>query len=547
MRKWMKNLRLIMPLLFMIILAVSSSGYAQSEVDISIGNNTLKVRSVITAINGKELKSEVPAYIMGDRTMVPVRFVAEGLGATVNWENETKTVTITHGGKKVSLGVDNTGVIVDGELKRLEPNEVPKLITFKDLKETRTMVPARFVSEVLGYDVGWDAKTYTVLINNKIDIELPIISEELEESNESVSPNLNPNIAVISSISAVRNGDTIEVKSDGSVEYRTMFIPSSSKFVIDFQDSQLNISGLYDTPGDFELEGINVTRLQYSQFTSDPHSTRIAITLKNEEKPKITTKNNGLTTVITFRGIENPNRGDGRDDIEVDEKNSKDENSSEIDEIPVDETIGGIDYPMPDTEYKPEVLPGINNGKKTIMIDPGHGGSDSGAHYDGVKEKDINLTTSLKLEEALKDAGYNVLMTRTEDVTLNLRDRPEIANFMNIDIFISMHVNAVLDKEDIVGLEVLYAPANEVSIKTVDQYPLAKAVHDNIVEQLQRYSRGIKKRPDLVVLNKSKMPAILVEIGFMSNVEELQLVQDDEYQNKVVKGIVNGVIEYFND
>lgn len=135
-------------------------------------------------------------------------------------------------------------------------------------------------------------------------------------------------------------------------------------------------------------------------------------------------------------------------------------------------------------------------------------------------------------------------MTRTTDVYVGLYDRPALANSINADMFISMHANSTTNPS-VYGIEVLYAPATIDSLKTVDQYPLAKLVMEEVLKSTGGIAKRIHKRPDLVVLNRSVMPAILIETGFMSNDEELKLIMDERYQNNFIKGIINGVDRYY--
>ena len=183
---------------------------------------------------------------------------------------------------------------------------------------------------------------------------------------------------------------------------------------------------------------------------------------------------------------------------------------------------------------------------RLIVIDPGHGGYQPGAiSITGRKEKDFNLVVSHKLNTRLNELGYNTLMTRKEDTALGLYERPAMANELNADIFVSIHANAFPNNPAIQGIEILYCPAYNSEIKEKDQHPLAQTVLDALLKSTGAKSRGIIKRPKLVVLRESKMPAILVEAGYLTNAAEEKLLFTDEYQNKVVEGIVNGIINYF--
>lgn len=176
-----------------------------------------------------------------------------------------------------------------------------------------------------------------------------------------------------------------------------------------------------------------------------------------------------------------------------------------------------------------------------IAIDPGHGGTDPGAVNKtlNLKESNLNLAISQKLNDLLVQSGlHTTLMTRTTDVFVALSKRAELANNANTDIFVSVHNNsATATGAD--GAEVLYQTYS-ASGKT-----LATLVQEEIVKSAGPRDRGIKARADLAVLNKTNMPAVIVECGFISNPEEAKLLATADYQQKVALGIFNGINRYF--
>ena len=187
----------------------------------------------------------------------------------------------------------------------------------------------------------------------------------------------------------------------------------------------------------------------------------------------------------------------------------------------------------------------IKPSDRLIVIDPGHGGRDPGAiSPNGTREKDINLSISLKAEKALKDLGYNVLMTRNTDEYIGLYERTDLANNNYADIFVSFHANSFGNK-DIRGIQVLYCPAQKGANKDMDQYPLAKSIMDELLKGTGAVDKGIIQRPDLAVLRTSNMPAVLIEVGFLTNAEEEKLLKTEEYQNKIVQSVIKGIENYF--
>ena len=195
----------------------------------------------------------------------------------------------------------------------------------------------------------------------------------------------------------------------------------------------------------------------------------------------------------------------------------------------------------------PNAVPGKGgNGKVTVVLDPGHGGSDSGAvGVDGTTEKALNMRLSKKVEALLRQKGYNVIMTRTRDEFIKLYDRANMANDANADIFMSIHFNSA-GSSKAYGIEVLYASEDDVAAKKDDgdQTRLAREVLNAVLSETGAHSRGIKNRPDLAVLRKTEMTAALIEGGFMSNPSEMSKIKQDSYLDKLARGITKGIESY---
>ena len=173
---------------------------------------------------------------------------------------------------------------------------------------------------------------------------------------------------------------------------------------------------------------------------------------------------------------------------------------------------------------------------RIIVIDPGHGGVDCGATRAGIKESDITLDVSQRLVAILKEKGYKVHITRNDNSTLSLQDRVDFAEGKNEDIFISVHVNSS-ESTTPVGVETHYY--HDYSMD------LGKYIQDALVKYIpESPNRGLIKSK-FYVINHTTKPAVLVEIGFISNDNErMQLISDDRKQ-RTAKAIAEGVINYF--
>ena len=174
----------------------------------------------------------------------------------------------------------------------------------------------------------------------------------------------------------------------------------------------------------------------------------------------------------------------------------------------------------------------------SVVIDPGHGGKDVGATGDsGFYEKDFTLSMSNKVKEILeKEDKIKVYMTREEDTFISSEDkyRPKYANELNADLFISIHGNTYEDST-VSGTEAYYYHTGSKSF--------AKILQGKVVEATGFKDRGVKNN-DFFVVKYTDMPAVLLEIGYLTNPEEELLMIDDNFQNKIAESMCDGVKEY---
>jgi len=176
-----------------------------------------------------------------------------------------------------------------------------------------------------------------------------------------------------------------------------------------------------------------------------------------------------------------------------------------------------------------------------VVVDPGHGGSDVGAVGLRSYEKDLALKLSKKVKKELEGLGFKVYITRENDKKVTLQERVDVANTLNADLFISLHMNSYTSSKPY-GLEVLYNPDEKLKNRKLALY-----VKNNLVKDLNAFDRGIVARPRLYVLRNTKMPSILTELGFISNEQEEIRLMDENYQNKAAKSIVKGIVEFLDN
>lgn len=174
----------------------------------------------------------------------------------------------------------------------------------------------------------------------------------------------------------------------------------------------------------------------------------------------------------------------------------------------------------------------------TICIDPGHGGKDPGAVNGNYHESDIALAIAKKVNTLLKAQGFKTMMTRTDDSYVDKYVRCRMANDAKADLFASIHINSN-DGTPATGIETLIYGAGGNAEKC------AKKVQPQLIKDTGAKDRGIKSRPRLVVLNTTDMPAILVELGFINNKDDLAKLKTAAYQTTLATAIVKGICAYY--
>jgi N-acetylmuramoyl-L-alanine amidase len=234
--------------------------------------------------------------------------------------------------------------------------------------------------------------------------------------------------------------------------------------------------------------------------------------------------------------------------------------------------------PAKDKDVSTANTPTLSRGIKVVVIDPGHGGDDTGAiGRKGTREKDITLQIARRVKTLLEKHGIKVILTRNSDKTMDLIDRTKIANAANADLFLSIHCNANV-KSKFTGVEVFYLNnssdtystrladrENKVLGKQIsdlefiltdlsmnvnigDSIILANMMQKSLVKALRsKYSnivdRGVR-RAVFHVLLYARMPAVLVETSFLSNPTEEARLRTSAYQQQIAEGIVAGVLRY---
>jgi N-acetylmuramoyl-L-alanine amidase len=223
-----------------------------------------------------------------------------------------------------------------------------------------------------------------------------------------------------------------------------------------------------------------------------------------------------------------------------------------ISQLDLDTAIRPLLYP--DRYVAPKTI-------KTICLDPGHGGKDTGNRVGWHYEKVYTLALAAELRDQLELAGFNVILTRTRDTFVDLPERPALANRRGADLFISLHFNATeIGRNEVEGPETYCitpvgasstnargesgnhgsTPANRVGSGSL---LLAYQIQKSLVRNLGAEDRGVR-RARFAVLRDATMPAILIEGGYMTHPYEGSKIYSDAYRRQMAQAIVKGIVAY---
>jgi len=452
-------------------------------------------------IDGKIIESDVNPMIIDGRTMVPVRVLFDSFGADVLWNENLRQVIIITKSTVIVFTIGSKTAYIDGVGRTVD---VPPVIV-KD----RTFVPIRFISSVLGYDVLWNGSTRTVYITNKPS-HIPNDSEK-EDDTPAESPE---KFAVLSKITAVKkaNAMDITVSISEKTEPKIMQLTSPDRLVFDFYNVDQTCAN-----SNIKSDTSSVIDIRWAH-----HDDYTRLVVETEKKTTYSIRYTSSACIISVALTE--------------QEKPEDDKASDTKED--DNQLGDVT---------------VNDSSPVIVIDAGHGGYDSGAiGYDEnenivLKEKDVNLTISKHLSEKLEISGVDVIMTRDSDVALgdtvmaDLVNRSEIANKSGADLFISIHNNAFTNA-DATGTTVLYAGLENSGGYGISGQELAENILSPLAKATGLKNRGTVRSPEMVVLKKTAMPAVIIECGFVTSYIDQKVLSDENKLIDIADAIFEGIV-----
>lgn len=409
----------------------------------------------------------------------------------------------------VNLSLDGTAITSS------EKDVPPVIITPTGETAGRTLIPARALFEAMGAEVKWINETQSVEIT-KNDLKVTLI---------------------IGSQTAIVN-----------TEVKTLDVPA---LIIDHDNDYYGSTMI---PVRFAAEALGC-----DVKWEDSTRTVAVISPENPNHPNNPNNPNNQNNQ-GGNGSQTPSRGDSGNRQEPNENGGNGTangsgNANGSGTINID----GYDFPQYDMNSLP--MPTENARNKLVAIDCGHGGTDPGTsghkgQADKIDEKDLTLAAGLVARDYLKSAGIQVYMIRETDKYIDVKEHAYMANNAGAELFVSLHINSS-ESASPNGTETHYYTKNdeegrsEVELYGIRSADVAKEIQKEMIKAFGTTDRGTKSSPDLIVLNRTVMPAVLIEAAFLSNEKDFSMMKTEEFTERYgyacAKAIINALNEAFPD
>ncbi|USG66326.1 N-acetylmuramoyl-L-alanine amidase family protein [Brevibacillus ruminantium] len=549
------------------------------------GNNA--EQAVQLLIGGQAVKPDVPPIIEQGRTLVPVRVIAEGLGAQVDWNQDTRTAVIELGQQKLQLTVGSKNALVNG--KKVQLDAVPLM------RNQRMLLPLRFVAESLGVTVGWDNASRTVIANESPDIRfngnkptkgikgfqqgdklylsaqavaesagksahvwkhpergftidgeltlpLEVLEEELGGQFTWKQEKNQVDIERLAHLSAVRYDDkVVRIQTSLAVTANAFVLQGPHRIVLDLPQTELDQDLLDKLEKGSQSEKARSDEREVSskELEADRDDVHTEVSKENQQEAD-TSEQADEDIEVSEMNASQKDSGEpaGKSELIADVRYSQYSSSPQTVRVVIElnqKSAYNLEYTSEGIEVKLNPVP-----KKTgfrIVVDAGHGGSDKGASgVNGNHEKEFTLSVANKLVQLLKQyPEFQVEATRTTDEYLKLEERVAFANERDADLFLSIHANSFTN-QTAGGTETFYYNANSKAF--------AEVVHRHLQGATQFPNRGVKNT-GFYVIKHTKMPAVLTETGFLSNPGENAKLTSPAFQQKVAEALAAAIREYY--
>lgn len=554
----------------------------------SKGSNVvvLPLNSTKPTVNGKFYTLEVPAKIVQNRTLAPLRFVAEAFGGQVDWNESTKTVKIT----AASTGTIDKPSVVTAKVQdvylRNQPSSSGTVVTVIHPGDKLNVLDEKneWYQVSRGGTTGWVA-SWLMEASTGSDSTTPSGNSNsgttgsqgstapvtTEAGNAVHVARTSDNTGIKITISSGESFEPEIKQTSGVIQYDLGEVPLASFNNVDeaMGDGRLTIKSTTVEERNVVTIGLPAwVKYQLTSVSNQKYIVTIPNCITSIEKTPfgsvgdrfivhslspITGQTGTLngsqlevkipgTTLKTGYSLNATGTLFDRVDLDEDDNNVT---------LTIDtNNLGHYSFATTGSSKDLNIVlmrkMETHTGEKIVVLDPGHGGTAPGSCGTILKEKDVNMAVALKTGALLQQRGIKVEYTRTDDTTMALSEEVAVANEIGATVFVSMHCNSC-DTPGPSGTETyFYAPLEvpELYIQRDDRSRLANLIQAKMIANLQLTNRGVKDNKELYVLNHTNMPSALVEMGFMNNPDEEKKLGDDHFRDLAAQAIADAIQEY---
>lgn len=542
----------------------------------------LPIGSTNPTVNGVIWPLDVPARIIGERTLAPLRFVGEGFGGQVSWDDATRTVVMTspepatvpvfgeQNGKAVVVrdalvNLRNGPGTSYAKVSSASGGEILPVLDEQDgwFQISRGGSPAWIAGWLVEIPGSGSSGQQPAISDNqlvwynsskdddgfKINIESGArLDADLDENGNTLvytiaGRSMKGNAALNVSLGAQnlsvkgenKDGDAvITVTLPAGLKYRILTENDGRRESILIENRIVEISRkVFGNIGD----NIIVYTLTPCDYTYNLKKGILEIELKSTYQgvdrstynypssallEKMTIQESSGTPPVTTLRIETVNLGDYR-----------------IFQTGDDNALNIV---LTSTKRSQDKT------NKLVVLDPGHGGRDTGANGSFLHEKDINLDIALQAGKILAQRGYDIAYTRDDDSYLTLTERCTIANQLNAAVFVAVHCNSSTTPTSEGTETYYYASLDDPALfmQKDQRFQLASLLQKNLVAQLQRVNRGVKQN-NFTVITGTEMPSALIETAFINNPTEEACLADSSFRSRAARAIADAVTAYMSN
>ena len=558
--------------------------------------------------NGKEFTMDVPATIVNDRTMLPVRALADALHLNIKWDDPNRIVSIQSGDtvvkdepKAPESGQTTTGTLTgiqmpsakdadqtftiqaDGPMGRYEKTFVDDQKIVLDFYGAKSSLPGEITKTNSDIVTGIRTATH----ENNGDSFTRVVFDlsgkkkyEVTQSADKKNITISFGKTTVDKISAVhsQNKDIITIGGTGSFGASVAMTADPQKIIVTIPNCQSNLS-----------DKINTADLQYvldgKVDTSKGNTVELVLAVEDLVQYSYREETQNLILEIYPTTLKNMRYDKNANVLFLDKKDKIDTGSVKFEDHYLDGyfdvTLPGdyeSDYGYGTYDVKGTVVENIEvstkggnttfrfkqnrisayevtdegdsyairvkNPKevydKVLLLDAGHGGKDPGTSGNGMQEKNLNLTIAQKIAQKLQGSGIKVYMTRDSDVYPENSTRAKTANDI-ADLMVSIHMNS--GPETANGTETLYqVHANDNGARLTSKQ-LAEILQGKVVSATGNTNRGAKLWTDVLILNRTTVPSVIVEVIFITNTGDALKISNPAYQDQVAQAIADGIQE----